>query len=63
MSGPHAGAPFPAVDRVHAVNIGPDQNVYFIGDFSFDEADKDPEYIEMMIQVWSRWKDYVEHGE
>ena len=34
-------------------------NYYNVGDWSFDEDDKDLQYIDKALEAWSRWRDYV----
>lgn len=37
---------------------------YTVGDWSFDESDRDIAYIEKALNAWSRWYDWVkENGE
>lgn len=32
---------------------------YSVGDWSFDEEDKNVDYIDKALEAWSRWRDYV----
>lgn len=59
MGGPHAGPPYSPAREVKEIKLGDGKSIYFVGDFSFDEADKDPEYIDRVIEAWTKWKEYA----
>lgn len=42
------------------IPVSEDRGMYFVGDMSFDEGDRDLAYIDKQIATWQTWRRYVE---
>lgn len=49
---------------VGVVPLDTDRNMYYLDFMSFDEEDRDLRYIDRVMSVWAKWREWVvENGE
>jgi hypothetical protein len=44
---------------VEVIQMTPTHAVYFAGDLSFDEVDRNLAYIDRQIASWNQWREWV----